>query len=61
MNKVSKHTLLLDAEISLLREKKLIEDKKPNFIIAKEVLQTTGMKAEYTKNKGQNTNIIKIL
>ncbi|MBQ3368240.1 hypothetical protein IJG44_04965 [bacterium] len=51
MNKVSKHKLLLDAEIKLLREKKLIEDKKPNFIIAKEVLQTTGMKAEYTKKQ----------
>lgn len=52
LDKVSKHKPLLDAEIKLLREKKLIEGRKPNFIIAKEVLQTAGMKAEYTKNKG---------
>ncbi|MBO7127317.1 hypothetical protein J6W78_07190 [bacterium] len=61
MDKVSKDKPLLYAEIKLLREKKLIENRKPKFIIAKDVLQTTGMKAEYTKNKGLNTNIIKIL
>ena len=52
LDKVSKHKPLLDEEIALLRSKKLIEGRKPNFIIAKEVLQTAGMKAEYTKNKG---------
>ena len=52
LDKVSKHKPLLDEEIALLRNKKLIEGRKPNFIIAKEVLQTAGMKAEYTKNKG---------
>ena len=54
LDKVSKHKPLLDEEIALLRNKKLIEGRKPNFIIAKEVLQTAGMKAEYTKNKGLN-------
>ncbi len=54
LDKVSKHKPLLDEEIKVLREKKLIEGRKPNFIIAKEVLQTAGMKAEYTKNKGMN-------
>ncbi len=54
LDKVSKHKPLLDEEIKLLRDKKLIEGRKPNFIIAKEVLQTAGMKAEYTKNKGMN-------
>lgn len=54
LDKVSKHKPLLDEEVKLLRDKKLIEGRKPNFIIAKEVLQTAGMKAEYTKNKGMN-------
>ena len=54
LDKISKHKPLLDEEIKLLRDKKLIEGRKPNFIIAKEVLQTAGMKAEYTKNKGMN-------
>lgn len=54
LDKVSKHKPLLDEEIKLLRDKKLIEGRKPNFIIAKEVLQTAGMKAKYTKNKGMN-------
>ena len=52
LDKVSRHKTLLNEEIKLLRDKKLIEGRKPNFIIAKEVLQTAGMKAEYTKNKG---------
>ena len=52
LDKVSKHKPLLEEEIKILRDKKLIEGRKPNFIIAKEVLQTAGMKAEYTKNKG---------
>lgn len=52
LDKVSKHKPLLEEEIKLLREKKLIEGRKPNFIIAKEILQNAGMKAEYTKNKG---------
>lgn len=52
LDKVAKHKPLLDEEIKILRDKKLIEGRKPNFIIAKEILQTAGMKAEYTKNKG---------
>ena len=54
LDKVSKHKHLLDEEMELLRKKNLIEGRKPNFIITKEILQTAGMKAEYSKNKGLN-------
>lgn len=54
LDKVSKHKPLLEEEIELLRNKKLIEGRKPNFIIAKEILQTAGLKASYTKNKGMD-------
>lgn len=54
LDKVSKHKPLLDDEIKLLKKRNLIEGRKPNFFIAKEILQVADMKAEYSKNKGLN-------
>jgi ATP-dependent DNA helicase RecG len=51
LDKVQKRKLLNDAELKLLRDKKLIEGKRPNIFISARVAQTTGQKAAYTKHK----------
>ncbi len=51
LDKVQKRKPLLEAELKLLREKGLVEGKKPNIIISAKVAQTTGQKAAYTRNK----------
>jgi ATP-dependent DNA helicase RecG len=51
LDKVQKRKLLDDHEIKLLRDKGLIEGKKPNIIISAKVAQATGQKAAYTRNK----------
>lgn len=43
-------------EEKYLKKQKLIEGRKPNFYISKDVAQKTGQKADYTKNKAfENT------
>lgn len=51
LDKVQKRKLLANDEIKHLRDKGLIEGKKPNIIISAKVAQTTGQKAAYTRNK----------
>lgn len=51
LDKVQKRKLLADHEIKHLRDKGLIEGKKPNIIISAKVAQTTGQKAAYTRNR----------
>lgn len=51
LDKLQKRKPLSDAELKLLRDKGLIEGKKPNIIISANVARTTGQKAAYTKNK----------
>jgi ATP-dependent DNA helicase RecG len=48
--KVQKKLKLTDEEEKYLREKKLIEGRKPNFYISLRVAQKTGQKAVYSKN-----------
>lgn len=50
LDRVQKRLPLQDEEIKLLRDKSLIEGRKPNYFIAKKVAQQTGQKAEYSKN-----------
>jgi ATP-dependent DNA helicase RecG len=50
LDKVQKHKELADAEVKRLKNKSLIEGRKPNYYIAKNVAQKTGQKAEYTRN-----------
>ncbi|KAF0238555.1 MAG: ATP-dependent DNA helicase [Prolixibacteraceae bacterium] len=54
LDKVQKKISLTDWEINRLREKKLIEGRKPNFFISVTVAKITGQKAAYTRNKGFN-------
>lgn len=52
LDKVQKKLVLTDFEEKLLRQKNLIEGRKPNYFIGKSVAQKTGQKASYSKNKG---------
>lgn len=51
LDKVQKHRALDADEERLLKEKGLIEGRKPNFYIAKPVAQKMGQKASYSKNR----------
>ena len=52
LDKVQKKNQLTPKEAHILRQKKLIEGKKPNYFIAAKVAEATGQKAAYTRNKG---------
>jgi len=54
LDKVQKKHQLSEAEIKRLREKQLIEGRRPNFYISAMVAKVTGQKAAYSKNKGLN-------
>lgn len=51
LDNVQKKKKLTQAEERHLRNKKLIEGRKPNYYISAQVAQQTGQKASYTKNK----------
>ncbi|MFM7854130.1 MAG: ATP-binding protein [Flammeovirgaceae bacterium] len=51
LDKVQKKMKLNEAEEKYLRERKLIEGRKPNYYISLRVAQKTGQKAEYSKNR----------
>jgi ATP-dependent DNA helicase RecG len=52
LDKVQKRKPLTDDEVAHLRDRKLIEGRKPNVYISLAVAQKIKRKAEYTKNKG---------
>jgi len=52
LDKVAKNKNLTDIEIKELKDKKLIEGRKPNFHISSSVASVTGEKADYIKQKG---------
>jgi ATP-dependent DNA helicase RecG len=52
LDKVQKKKALKDYEEKLLKNKKLIEGRKPNYFIGLKVAQNTNQKAAYSKNKG---------
>jgi len=51
LDKVQKKQSLTAFEEKLLKSKKLIEGRKPNYYIGIKVVQKTGQKASYTNNK----------
>lgn len=51
LDKVQKKQSITEQEEKILKSKKLIEGRKPNFYISIRVAQETGQKAAYTKNK----------
>lgn len=52
LDKVAKQKPLSDNEINLLKSKKLIEGRKPNFHISSDVATATGEKDVYIKQRG---------
>ena len=54
LDKVQKHKKLSPSEEKYLKKRHLIEGRKPNFFICKEISQKTGQKADYSKNKGMD-------
>lgn len=52
LDKVQKKKELTDHEIRHLKEKRLIEGRRPNFHISVGVAEKTGQKADYIKNRG---------
>lgn len=51
LDKVQKKLTLSDDEEKVLKAKRLIDGRKPNFYIAKSLAQLAGQKAKYSKNK----------
>ena len=51
LDKVQKQTPIPDDSANMLRKEKLIEGRKPNYFVGKEISQATDKKAEYSKNK----------
>ena len=56
LDKVSKSKVLNNNEINQLKNKGLIEGRKPNFHISATVAQATGEKADYIKQRGIDDN-----
>ena len=51
LDKIQKKKLLSESEEKHLRDKKLIEGRKPNYFISINVAQKIGQKAHYSRNK----------
>ena len=52
LDKVQKHKELSESELKMLRDRNLIEGRKPNFYIASGVARTLRKEAEYMKLRG---------
>jgi len=52
LDKVAKHKPLTGSNIKILKAKKLIEGRKPNFHISDSVAKVTGQEADYIKLRG---------
>lgn len=61
LDKVQKHKQLTPDEISILKRKKLIEGRKPNFFVSKFVTDAANEKAKYIRNITLDNNHYKKL
>ncbi|HEY0299286.1 MAG TPA: ATP-binding protein [Arachidicoccus sp.] len=52
LDMVAKHKILSDDEAKYLKEKKLVEGRKPNYYVSSNVAAVTGNKADYIKLRG---------
>lgn len=52
LDKVAKNKVITDSEVRLLKAKKLIEGRKPNFHISAGLAKSSGQEADYIKMKG---------
>ena len=59
LDKVAKKKPLTDNEIKVLKRKKLIEGRKPNFYISSQVADISNLQEDYIKQKGIDSDYIK--
>lgn len=59
LDKVQKNLPISDDGAKLLRNKQLIEGRKPNYYISVKIAEITNQKAEYTRNKGLDKEVYK--
>lgn len=61
LDRVQKGLPISDEAAKMLRKRRLIEGRKPNYFVGKVVAQITGQKMEYTKMKGFDDDYYKDL
>ncbi len=58
LDKVQKEQAITDDAAKLLKKKGFIEGRKPNFYISAQIAAITNQKAEYTRNKGLDKEVL---
>jgi ATP-dependent DNA helicase RecG len=64
LDKVQKHEPITDDALAMLRKKKYVEGRKPNFYLSASIVKNSkhvGLKSSYIKNKGFNDGYFKKL
>jgi ATP-dependent DNA helicase RecG len=59
LDAIQKNRVITDDAVKHLKSKKLIEGRKPNYIIAAHIAQQTHQLAEYTRKKGVEEETVK--
>ena len=59
LDAIQKNRVITDDAVKHLKSKKLIEGRKPNYIIAAHIAQQTHQLAEYTRKKGVEEEAVK--
>lgn len=59
LDKVQKSLPISDKAAQRLKQKGFIEGRKPNYFISAQIAKITDKKAQYTRNKGLNTELLK--
>lgn len=60
LDKIQKNMDITDDAAKLLKNKGLIEGRKPNYYISVKIAEMTNQKAEYTRNKGLDKEVYKV-
>ena len=58
LDKVQKSIPITDEAARMLKRKGFIEGRKPNYFISAKIAELTNQKAEYTRNKGLNKEVL---
>lgn len=58
LDKVQKNLPITDEAAKLLKKKGFIEGRKPNYYISAQIAELTNQKAEYTRNKGLDKEVL---
>ncbi|KOH46704.1 RNA-binding domain-containing protein [Sunxiuqinia dokdonensis] len=58
LDKVQKSIPITDNAARLLKKKGFIEGRKPNYFISAQIAEVTNQKAEYTRNKGLDKEVL---